>query len=73
MLILTIVGSHAVNKMLGGVKCLTVITHFMMMALNYPPVVSEYFSNLFEFSNFDIIPTEYIYKYLFGWKNIAYS
>lgn len=45
----------------------------MLMKLLFPPVTVTFFAGLFEYVTFDIIPTEDIYKFVFGWPNEAYS
>lgn len=49
------------------------ITHFMIMQLNYPVVSSLFFGIIFEFVNFDIIPTDPIYGYFFAFDSEPYS
>lgn len=49
------------------------ITHLQMMQLNVPPSAIIFFSALFEFVTFDIIPTEDIYAALLAWDNVPYS
>lgn len=49
------------------------ITHLQMMQLNVPPSAIIFFSALFEFVTFDIVPTEDIYAKTFAWDNIPYS
>lgn len=71
--LLTLLGSHQLNKLLGQVRNLGLVTHLMLMKLVFPPITVIFFSGLFEYVTFDIIPTEEIYAYLFGWQNVAYS
>lgn len=71
--ILNMIGSHQLNKLLGQVRNLGLVTHLMLMKLLFPPVTVVFFSGLFEYVTFDIIPTEEIYAHLFGWTNVAYS
>ncbi len=49
------------------------ITHFMIMQLNYPAVSTLFYGLIFEFVNFDIVPTDPIYGYVFAFKNEPYS
>lgn len=49
------------------------ITHMQMMQLNVPPTAIIFFSALFNFVTFDLIPTEEIYNSVFAWENVPYS
>lgn len=71
--ILSQFGSFGLNSVLGMVRSLTMIVHLMMMQLLYPPVAVVFYSGLFEYVNYDIIPTQDIYAEVFGWPNVAYS
>ena len=44
-----------------------------MMQLNVPPSAIIFFSALFEFVTFDIVPTDAIYQTAFAWENTPYS
>lgn len=65
--------SFGLNNVLGLVKALSMIVHLMIMQLLYPPTVMLFYSGLFEYVNYDMIPTEEIYSEVFGWPNVAYS
>ena len=45
----------------------------MMMQLMYPATISLFFSKVFEFVTFDIIPTELFFPYIFDLPEGAYS
>lgn len=71
--LLNLLASHQLNKLLSQVRNLGLVTHFMLMKLMFPPITVVFFSGLFEYVTFDLIPTEDLYAYLFGWTNVAYS
>ena len=49
------------------------ITHFMIMQLNYPPTAVLFFGLIFEFVTFDIVPTEFLYEIMFGFNSDSIS
>ena len=59
--------------MLSQVRNLGFVTHLMMMQLNYPATIALFFSKVFEFVTFDIIPTELFLPYIFDLPEGAYS
>ena len=61
------------NKLLSQVRNLGFVTHLMMMQLQYPATIALFFSKVFEFVTFDIIPTELFYPYIFDFPEGAYS
>ena len=61
------------NKLLSQVRNLGFVTHLMMMQLNYPATIALFFSKVFEFVTFDIIPTELFLPYIFDLPEGAYS
>ena len=65
--------SFSVNSMLGNVRNLQYVTHMMMMQLIFPASVGLFFSSLFEFVTYDVLPTDDIYVPIFGWNNEPYS
>ena len=73
ILVLNLVASYSMNQILSQVRSLSMITHLQMMQLNVPPSAIIFFSALFEFVTFDIVPTEDIYEKTFAWENVPYS
>ena len=73
IVILNLTMSYSMNQILSQVRSLSMITHLQMMQLNVPPSAIIFFSGLFEFVTFDIVPTEDIYSEVFAWDNIPYS
>ena len=61
------------NGVLNQVISLSLITHLMMMQLDYPQSAMIFFSKIFEFVTFDLIPTDHIYVEIFQWVNTAFS
>ena len=61
------------NKVLSQVRNLGFVTHLMMMQLMYPVTLTLFFSKVFEFVTFDIIPTELIYPHIFDLPEGAFS
>ena len=59
--------------MLSQVRNLGFVTHLMMMQLKYPATIALFFSKVFEFVTFDIIPTELFLPYIFDLPEGAYS
>lgn len=45
----------------------------MIMQLNYAAAVSIFYSTLFEFVTFDIVPTDEIYAEIFDFESEPYS
>ena len=50
------------NTILASVRILQLITHLMMMKLNYPNSSLAFFVILFEFVNFELIPVDSVYE-----------
>ena len=75
MVILSYFGYNIVAQLLGQVRSLAMITHFMIMQLVVPQNAMVFYSGLFEFVTFDIIPTDDIYDKIFdeGWRSAPYS
>ena len=73
--LLSFLGYNLVAQILGQVRSLSLITHFLMMQLIVPQNAIIFYSGLFEFVTFDIIPTDAIYDKLFddGWATEPYS
>ena len=61
------------NSLLGQVRSLSIITHFMMMQLNYSASVSYFYSFLFEFVTYDVVPSDDIYDEVFKFDSPAFS
>ena len=73
ILVMNLFLSFSANQILAQVRSLSMITHLQMMQLNVPPSAIIFFSALFEFVTFDIIPTEDIYAVILAWENVPYS
>ena len=73
MVILRQFMSYGMNNLLGQVRSLNFITHFMIMQLNYAAAVSVFYGSLFEFITFDIVPTDDIYGEIFDFDSDPYS
>jgi len=71
--VLNLVASYSMQQILSQVRSLSMITHLQMMQLNVPPSAIIFFSALFEFVTFDIVPTDDIYQETFAWENTPYS
>ena len=65
--------NFAMNSVLAQVRSLGLITHLMMMQLNYPAESNLFFSTIFEYVTFDLLPVEDIYGEVFIWENVPYS
>ena len=61
------------NNLLGQVRSLSFITHLMMMQLNYSASVSYFYSFLFEFVTYDVVPSDAIYEEIFNFDSPAFS
>ena len=72
-LVLGILLSYGLSKVFGQVRSMSLITHMMMMQLRFSGVVLTFFSGVFEYATYDIVPTEEIYSELFKWDNEAFS
>ena len=64
-LVLQLFKKVALNNILSQVRCLSTITHMMMMQLSYPAAVQNFYGGLFEFITFDIIPSDDIWDAIF--------
>ena len=58
----------AMNHILGHVRSLSLITHLFMMQISFPVIALTFFSYVFEFVTFDLIPTDLIYPYIFDFS-----
>ena len=45
------------------------IVHLLAIKLNNPDQTMIFYSELFELASFDIIPTDYIYDWMFDFEN----
>lgn len=61
--------AFSMNNLLSQVRNLAIITHLMIMQLNYAASASYFFSFLFEFVTYAIIPTDDIYGSIFGFES----
>ena len=57
--------SYAVSAIINSVKPLKLITHMILIPLNYPANLQDFFSQIFPLITFDLIPTEEIYELIF--------
>ena len=64
---------YSMNYILGQIRSLGLITHFMMIQLSYPVSSVLFYSIMIEFVTFDLIPTDNFYNKLFGFENEALS
>lgn len=53
------------NQLLSQVRSLQLITHLMIMQLNYPIEAAAFYAGLFELVTFDLLPMDDIYGELF--------
>ena len=61
------------KELLGKVRNLSLITHFFMMQVNFPPNVMIFFSGIFEFVTFDLVPSEKIYALFISLEESPFS
>ena len=59
----------AMNQLLTIVRSLQIITHMMVMQLNYPRETAIFYALIFEFISFDMIPAQEIYAEIFRFIN----
>ena len=64
---------YGMNNVLGQVRSLQLITHLMMMQLNYPASSALFFGQIFEYVTFDLVPTDEIYGEVFDFDSEPYS
>jgi len=57
------------STLLGLVSTLTVITHYILIELNYPANLEEFFKILFPLITLNLIPTDQAYAIVFGTSN----
>jgi hypothetical protein len=57
------------STLLGLVSTLTVITHFILIELNYPANLEEFFKILFPLITLNLIPTDQAFAIVFGTSN----
>ena len=46
---------YSMNVILSQVRSLSIITHLMIMSLNYPETANIFYSKIFEFVTFDLL------------------
>lgn len=73
VLILRLFGTHSLNKILGYVRSLGLVIHMLLMVLAIPPIVTLFFQPLLEFTNFELIPSDWIYEQLFDYESFVFS
>jgi len=61
------------NHLLSSISSLSIVTHQLLINLSYPALLMLYFSYIFEFVSFDLIPTDDFYDYIFGFQNEPFS
>ena len=70
---LQMLGSYKLNQYLGKVRALGLVVHLLLIQLMFPPIMDDFYSGLLEFVNFDLIPTDKLYAWIFGWENVPFS
>ena len=66
--------SFSMQKLLGQVRSLQLIVHFMMMQIILSELCMIFFRAIIQYVIFDIIPTDYFYPLIFFFQNdSAYS
>ena len=68
MALLSFVTTYSMNTLLSQVRNLSLITHLMMMQLSYPAAVTIFYSGIFEYVTFDLVPTDTFYQDLFRFE-----
>ena len=71
--LLTFFLNFSMNSVLAQVHSLQLITHLMMMQLNYPASSGLFFEQIFTYVTFDFIPTDEIYGEMFAFESNSYS
>jgi len=54
------------NKIIASVSILTLIAHLLLIKLNLPINLYDFGGQLFPLVNYDLLPTETVYEYIFG-------
>ena len=62
-----------VNQLLALVDSLILIVHASIISLNYPVNLANFFTGLFPFITFDILPTTQLYERVFRFNRITDS
>ena len=62
--------SYAVSAIINSVKPLKLITHMILITLNYPANLQDFFSQIFPLITFDLIPTDKLYELIFRSSSI---
>ena len=62
-----------VNSILGLIRCISIITHMMMMRMTNPDSTALFFEALFGFVSFDLLPTDAMYAEMFKFDSEPYS
>ena len=62
--------ARIVATILGTVEPLGTITHFVLLDLNYPANLWDFFKNIFPLITLDLIPTDYVYEEIFALESI---
>ena len=68
MALLSFVTTYSMNTLLSQVRNLSLITHLIMMQLSYPAAVTIFYSGIFEYVTFDLIPTDTFYEDVFRFE-----
>ena len=69
MSILAFVFSYGMNSVLGQVLSLSFVTHLMMAELDTPENAILFYSIIFEWITFDLLPTDLIYGLFLNFEN----
>ena len=61
---------YVVSAIITSVKPLKLITHMILIPLNYPANLQDFFSQIFPLITFDLIPTDKLYELIFRSSSI---
>lgn len=72
-IIFSFVIKSIMDRLLGVIRSLSIITHMTLISVLYPKNVTEFFGQIFDLVSFDIFYTENLYNWMFQWENKAFS
>ena len=72
-MILKFFADFYINSILSLIRCVSIITHMMMIKMTNPDSTVFFFESLFEFVSFDFLPTDIIYGEMFNFDSEPYS
>ena len=58
-------GQYILNSMLGLIASVGLIAHYVLIDLNYPANLRDFFSQIFPLISFDLVPTDELYSFVF--------